>query len=279
MGVGLLSGALFVRKYVLTIGTLQISNLHITGSVKKNLKSEPNTAEFKVYNLSADHRKQIQSEGALTVQLEIGYDSGTSVVFLGDLRTSRPSEYDANGDIVSTIGGADGGKKHQTARVHVSHRKGTSTATVLQSLVTALGVLPGNSSAAIGQITSAGLGDRFTLGTVLSGSASREMSRILRSVGYTWSIQNGALQMLPLTKALSDTAILLEDFGPLIGSPSIDKDGVLTCKSLIIPDVFPGRYMVLNARDVKGQYRIQECNYDFDSEKDPWYITYKAKAY
>lgn len=269
---------LFDRRAILTIDTLQITDLDFTFTVKKDLKGKPNTADIKVWNLSEPHRNALEQMAAATVQLEAGYAGGTSVIFLGDLMTSSPSQYEG-ADIVSVVSSADGGKKHRSARIHVAHRKGATTRTILQSLVTALGVMPGNSAKSIAAIQASGVGDLFTLGTVLSGSAAQEMTRICRAVGWTWSIQNGALQMLQIGASLAGTAISVNQSTGMIGSPSIDKDGFLTCKSLIVPDVFPGRLMVLTSQRISGQFKIVETTHTGDRKGQSWYVEIKAKRY
>lgn len=270
-------GELYGRKAILTIDTLQVTASDIEFSVTKTLKPSPNKADIKVLNLSPDHIAVIESSPTATVQLEVGYVSGTSVIFLGDLQTSLTVR---NGnDSVTTLASADGGKKHRTARVQVSHKRGTPTATVLQSLVTALGVAPGNSAAAIGAIASAGFGDMFTLGTVLSGSAANEFTRILRAVGYSWSIQRGALQLLPVKQALAGTAIVLTPQSGLIGSPSVDKDGVMSCDCQIIPDIEPGRLVVVKSAHMQGQFRIEETAHAGATKGGNWQIGIKGKRY
>lgn len=265
------------RVCIATIGTLQVRNLAMSFKVKKDLKSKPNTCELKIRNLAEAHQAQIEENPNVAVQLEAGYESGTSVIFIGDLRTA-PTETDGTDD-VTTVSSGDGEKKHKTARVTKSHAKGATSAVVIKSLVDAIGVSPGNSASAISAITSSGVGELFTLGTALCGSAAREMTRILRAVGYTWSIQNGALQLLTTKQTVAGSAIKVDQTTGLIGSPSVDSDGVLSCKIQIVPDVFPGRLMVLQSKGISGQYRIEETEHTGDNYGSDWQIAVKAKPY
>ncbi len=244
-------------------------------SVKKTLKKAANTVDLKIHNLGKSSRSIIEQQIVTTVQLDAGYKDGTSTIFLGDLR-SHATEKDGT-DMVTRLACGDGEKAIQTSRVNLSMRKGSTTAQVLQSLAAALGVGPGNLAQALPKL--APFGDMFSLGTVLSGSAAREMTRVLSSVGFTWSIQNGALQILALKTALAGTALLLNAKTGLIGSPSVDKDGVLSCKCLMIPDVFPGRLMVLDGKRLQGQYRIEETTHAGDTHGTDWGIDIKAKRY
>lgn len=274
---------LYNRQYTITValpGTslgVQITGLKCVFSVKKNLKGTPNTVNLKIWNLSEVTRKAIQALPTCTVQIDAGYLDQVSTIFLGDVRThSTTIENDT--DWVTEMAAGDGEKAIQHARVSVSLRKGSSIQQVLTTLVAALGVDPGNTAQAVAQL--APYGSMFTMGTVLSGSASREMTRVLSSVGMNWSVQNGKLQILKIAAVVAGGALLLTPQSGLIGSPSIDKDGFLNCKVLMIPDTFPGRLCIIQSANVTGQFRIEETEHtgDTHSETD-WDISIKAKAY
>lgn len=274
-----MSDLLFDRRCILTIDTLQITGLATKFKVKKDLKGKPNTAEISVSNLSRDYQDTIAQAKVVTVQLEAGYKDNTSVIFLGDLRSGYTKREGL--DNVTTVSSGDGEKAHRTARVSVSHKRGATNADILRSLAGALGVGEGNLSSAISALTASGVGDLFTLGTVLSGSASTEMTRVCRSVGLTWSIQNGALQLLQISKATADSAILLDSTNGLIDSPSIDSKGVMKCKCLIQPDIFPGRLLVLVGKYLQGQFRIESTEHTGDTSTGAadWYVEITGKRY
>lgn len=119
----------------------------------------------------------------------------------------------------------------------------------------------------------------FSDGAVVSGSAFREMNFICSSLGLSWSIQDGKLQIIQLGKALDGKAILLSASTGMIGSPTVDTDGVLTVTMLLAPDVFPGRKLVLDSQRLKGQYRIEVCEYQGDTYEKDWYIKLTGKRY
>jgi len=274
---------LFNREYAITValpGTpvaVKISGLKCVFAVKKTLKSTPNTVTLKIHNLSETTRKAIQAMPTTTVQIDAGYTDQVSTIFLGDVRThSTIRENDT--ELITEMAAGDGEKAIQHARINVSLRKGSSISQVLTALVSALGVDPGNTAQAVAAL--APFGSMFTMGTVLSGSASRELTRILSSVGYSWSIQNGKLQVLSIKQALLGTALLLTPFTGLLDSPTIDKDGYLNCKTLMIPDVFPGRLCVLTSENLQGQFRIEETEHNGDTHSDgDWDISIKAKPF
>jgi len=279
---------LYARKAIVTIQTLQIQGanggdstgaggLDLKFSVKRNLKPQPNTCDLTVFNLNAAHRSQIEQLKTAKVQVEAGYENGTSVIFNGDLRTSL-SVWD--GPTVSTaLSSGDGEKAIRTARISVSVKKGSKTADVLRAIAAALGVGQGNLNAAVSKLTSAGFANLFTVGTVLTGSASREMTNVCRSSGLTWSIQNGALQLLPLRQFLDGTAIMLTPKTGMVGSPTVDNDGLMSVKMLMMPDVIPGRKIVIQSDRLQGQYRIEEVTTTGDTAGTDWYHDVKGKRY
>lgn len=279
---------LFARKAIITIDTLQIQGatggdaqgaggLDVKFAVKRNLKAQPNTCDLTIYNLNPDHRSQIEQKKTAKVQVEAGYQDGTSVLFVGDLRTAL-SVWEGP-DCITSLSSGDGEKAIQTARVKVSVKKNTNTGDILKALAAALGVGQGNLNSAVAKLQAAGVGSIFSMGTVLSGSASREMTNVCRSSGLTWSIQNGALQLLPLKTALDGVAINLTPQTGLIGSPTVDNKGVLSCKMLLMPDVFPGRKLVIKSDRLQGQYRIEEVNSSGNTSSTDWYHDIKGKRY
>jgi hypothetical protein len=211
-----------------------------------------------------------------TIQIDAGYVGGqSSTIFMGDVRTHNTVREGAN--LVTDMGAGDGEKAIQHARIVQSFHKGSTLPQILTALVTALGVDPGNTGQAIAKLTP--FGSMFTMGTVLSGSASREMTRVLSSVGYNWSVQNGKLQILAIKDIVAGVALSLTPFTGLLDSPTIDKDGYLNCKCLMIPDVFPGRLCVLTSESLQGQYRIEETTHAGDTHGQDWTIEIKAKPY
>jgi hypothetical protein len=268
---------LFRRKIRVVVDTIEITDLHMTVQVKKSLKPEPNTAELKIWNLNPDHRSYLEQRKTSTVLIEMGYVDGISTIFLGDLRNA--TSVDEGPDIVTSLTSGDGEKAIRSARINVSLKKDTKPDQVLRSVAESLGVNQGNLDQAIAQFTGQGIRNHFTQGTVITGSAYREMTNICKSFGLTWSVQNGALQILALRQTLENSAVRLAADTGLIGSPTVNKDGVVSAKMLLAPDVFPGRKLVLESARLKGQYRIESCQYTGDTAGNDWYIDLQGKRY
>lgn len=268
---------------------IESGSLRVGFSVSKNLKSEPNKANIKLFNLSPSHRQQLEAKlDGVAVTIEAGYHPNpdaapeTSRIFLGTLRTSTSVREGA--DIVTGLESSDGQKQVSTSRISKSFARGTTTDAVFRDLAKGIGVGEGNLEKALGAIKSkfSGAGNVFPGGTVLYGSAAKEMSRICTSLDLEWSIQDGKLQIFERGKALEAKAIVLSKDSGMIDSPTVDNKGVLTIKTLMIPDVFPGRALVLKGERLEGQYRIEETTHAGDSsqtEAGEFSITIKAKRY
>jgi hypothetical protein len=111
----------------------------------------------------------------------------------------------------------------------------------------------------------------YELGTVLSGVAHRELDRIVRSCGLTWSVQSGVLQLRRAGRALNTTAIRLSPQTGLIGSPSIDADGYVECTSLLNGATYPGRPVVLESRAINGGFQVRRVRHVGDTAGNDWY--------
>jgi hypothetical protein len=271
---------LFGRAWRITVDTIEITDLDCTFQVEKSLASgKPNTAEVKIWNLTEDQISHLENVKTPAVKIEAGYGDTLSTIFLGRLRTAN-TEDDGPADTVTTISSGDGEVQIQTARINKPIGKNTKAEDVIRELVKALGVGEGNLSQAVKDIQLTIGGQLFPEGGILSGSAAREMTGICRSVGLGWSIQDGKLLLLPLGKVLEGEALLVSPETGMIGSPTVDNNGIMTVKMLLIPDVFPGRKLVLESKRLKGQYRIETARYSGDtSGVGDWYVEVEGKRY
>ena len=64
---------LFGRRARIVIHRLVLEDLDIAFDVEKSLKRDPNTAEIRITNLNADHRRQLQEQAVVPLRLEAGY--------------------------------------------------------------------------------------------------------------------------------------------------------------------------------------------------------------
>lgn len=290
---------LFGRRLLLSLSTADPSNAfeetirlstdpiprRIVFKATKTWKKTPNTCEIEIYNLSDDLRHAIMHAKTPTLKLAAGYgaDNNLTQIFYGQTIYAKHEIKPASGDIVTTISTTDGGEKKQQARVHISFGPGTSTSTVLRRIVQELGIKPGNIDLAAREIDKGILSNLYASGITISGSAAEELGHVCRSVGYDYSIQDGALQLLKFGTARDQFAIVLDSDSGLVNSPTIDNKGVVTGQCLIFKagaglDLTPGRLIEIRSEFLTGQYILARCDFSGDNYAEDWYCTFEAVA-
>ena len=308
---------LFRRAYRLIIDTIEIAggdgvadSLDIDFKIEKTNRAEPNKAEIKIYNLNDDHRNELvrrfgsqvekSKRKPLRVELEAGYEGegNRGLIFAGDLRNlivKREGQ-----DFVTTISGADGGHAFKTGRISRAFGAGTSVSTVLRACVDALGIGTGNLSEFEAAAKLTALGTQFSHGTVLSGSAERELDHLVKAAGLEWSVQNGSLQLRRKGQPVQAKAYRLAADTGLVGVPFPEVDatvlpnasgkpnasktaarrsGLVNCKTLIIPSLAPGQKVDLDSEEFKGGYQIMEMAFQGQTFGNDWYIQSKVRPY
>lgn len=283
---------LFRRTWEVQVGTLLLAgdsvrkSLDLSFLVEKDTTRAPNSAQVRIFNLSSDHRRQIEETANLRLSISAGYEDGVARLFTGDVhvaesRRRRRAAKKKEGiqlaqegvDVLTTIEAQDAGRAYSTALIQRSFGPWTSLVEVMRGCVQAMGIGEGN-------LSSTGVPNTlYPEGTVVSGRAWRELDRLVRSAGLTWSVQDGVLQLLRGGTPLRQTAIRLTPDTGLIGSPATNVDRTVTCTALLIAGLDPGRQVVLSSSMVSGSYRIKRVVYQGDTAGSDWYAQLTLEAY
>lgn len=270
---------LFIHEYRLKVDTLLITGLHIAGEVAKHLKRTPNTCELSVSNLSRAHREQLEAlsshkakgKGKIQTSLEVGYPGQLELIFRGDLRHAASTK--DGGTWTTKIEGDDGGRSVLSARVNQAFPPGATVAQVAIACAKAMGVGVGNLPDVASQLrTRAGV--TYPNGTAISGQAPEELQGILASCGYTYSIQNGVIQVLKAGKALRGQAVLLTESTGLVSTPTVSPKGIVSAIGLIQPGLYPGAMVKIRSSTATGQYKIIQTKYALPD----WYAHLECKV-
>jgi hypothetical protein len=275
---------LYDRRYTITVDTIQFTDLDCHFKVDKTLKPAPNNCEVTVYNLTEDHRAQLeqvtpkgkQPTRGIPCEIVAGYKDGVSQVWLGDLRTAH-STYEDH-EWVTKLSAGDGEKGAAHARLQISYGPKTQIDVALRAMARAMGVGEGNLSKVVARLKMAGAAV-FPTGVTISGPVYRQMQQWAQSADLQLSIQDNALQFIDIGKALQGEALkLTHDTG--LREASVDNEGVLTAKIDMIPGVRMGGIVIVDSLTVKGQYQIQKgtCEGETDST-DTWGWTIQGKRY
>jgi hypothetical protein len=268
----LTSVPLFDRKYLLEVGDIATDEIDIDFRVTRSLKTKPNSMEIAIFNLNQENQQKLQQSKNLVARLTAGYKDRVGQIFFGEVRDVDSRHEGA--DWVTVLESGDGERARARGRINKSFAPGTRLSKVLKKLGKELpGVDQGNLVEALSTV-----GDpEFVNGVTVSGSAAREIDKLIKSAGLEWSIQDGAIQVLKAGEPLSDTAVVLTPETGLIGSPTVSAKGVLTCTALLNSDIVPGRQIVVKSRQVDGRYRAIRCDYDGSTTGDNWYVKIEGK--
>ena len=280
---------IFKRQWSLQIDDLLIQAttdkpdkvLEMEFNVSKSSTREPNTAEIAVYMLQKTNRDKIASSKDVTVTLKVGYEGqDLAQIFSGKSRHAY-NEWD-NGIVATKVECDDGGTSFRNAVVSASFGPDTSVLTVLKKAVESLGVGEGNLSD-IPSVTLRNGESTYRNGTAIHGRARNVVDRIVRSCGLRWSIQDGVFQLREAGKPIVTKAISLKSSTGLVGSPrrTENHDGkppVVEVDSLILPGFYPGKVIVLESREVEGNFRISTVAFT-GSSSGQWLAKLTMKEY
>jgi hypothetical protein len=248
--------------------------LRVAFKIEKSDGKEPNHSEITITNLSPDSRGKLQKKG-VKVTLEAGYDqTGVSKIFRGDARTIDHVRNEATWDTKIKCG--DGERAWRFARVNESFAAGTRAGAVLDYLAQQSGLQIGSVPSVVVNLTT-----QYDHGYVVSGRWSDEMDRLVKSIGYKWSVQDETLQVL-LPGAASKAAV--PEISPttgLIGSPEFGtpekkgKPALVKFKSLLMPTQ-PGARVKLKSDRYDGFVRVKKVSIEGDTHGGSWYTTYQG---
>lgn len=270
---------LYGRTCTIVVDDLRVTGLRVTFKVSKSLKKEPNTLDLKVYNLSADTRSRMQRTGA-KVLLVAGYVDNAAVIFAGDAR--RIDHAPDGADMVTSIDCGDGEQAYRFARFSKSFAPGAPISEVITAASKALGINAGNLSEQLAAGPYQKDSRAFAHGYTAHGRASAELDRLLTAYGLSWSIQDGALQVLRGAQPAQGSAVLLTSTTGLVGSPSFttpEKPGApvrLRFKALLQPTIRCGGVIDVRSLTVRGQFRVESLSYAGDTHGSDWFTEGEA---
>lgn len=257
-------------------GATIVDGLRVKFTIKKTLESSPNQSTVEVYNLSPTHRAAFQKKGT-KVYLQAGYKDTVRQIFSGDSR--RVENIQTGPDWVTKVTLGDGERAYRFARFSETFTPGATVETVVRSIAAAMKL---DATDAVAQ-TRAALGpgslDSFFSGYSFHGQASVALDSVLSSLGLTWSIQDGKLQVLAPGTALGGTVPLWSPSSGLIGSPAFGtstdekKPARLTAKNLLDPSVQCGGALRVETRSIKGQFKVHTLTHEGDTHGGDWMTT------
>lgn len=263
---------------------LDFSQFHIRFAITNGDVQTPKTANIRVYNVARDVALRAQKEFTQVV-LQGGYEGAPGVLFAGQvrqIRVGRENETDTFLDILA----ADGDVAYLQATMKETLSAGWTPTEMRDRLIKSMEPF----GVTAGQLVD--LPDtKSARATTLYGATRDFLRQLCQTYGLTWSVENGQLNMRPVTGMLGGTAIVLTSNTGLIGRPQQTIDGIMV-KCLIDPRIKPGSQVKIdnasvqeapiststNFRDVRptldsdGSYRVWAVAINGDTRGRDWYM-------
>lgn len=242
--------------------------------ITKTDRKTVNKATLTLFNLNATSRGRFELDRAF-IAIRAGYGDGIPpLLFVGDV-TDVVHRRDGS-DILTEVRAHDGRRAYQLAQVNKSYEPGTPNLLLLQEAVTAMGLPLGH----IANIPTR----QYMGGFVASGPARSILDDVCDSVEATWSIQDGALQILAKDSGTNDEAVVVRADTGLVGSVSRTKGPGKRAKRksgakwrmLMTPSLAPGRFALVDSEFVSGFYRVRKVTHSGASRDQDWFTEVEA---
>lgn len=245
-----------------------ITDLRVQFVVEKNLRSEPNTCDVTITNLSERSRSEAQAK-PLYARLDAGYAGNLERLFTGDLRWGVSTLDGVDWNTKLQLG--DGDRAFRFARVNRSFKGGVDARTAILETAHSMGLTAKFTPAAERELRA-----QFAGGLALTGPAQTELTRLLGPFGMSWSIQDGTLQILRAGEHRANAAIVISQDEGMIGSPEYGAPTkkhakpTLSVSTMLQPAIVPGGLIAVTARNVKGTFRVERVTHRGDTHGDDW---------
>lgn len=281
---------------------LSIKDLRMSFSIEKSLNETLNTSTIKIYNLSPDSRKTVETPNNALI-LKAGYadDKGALTIFVGIVRRTLTRREGA--DWVTELELDDGLIAYRDSKYSTTFKPGSSGLDVMRQVADQFGLPVLNMPE--------GLEDKtYPNGFSFVGRVRDAMNKVCNYMGCEWSIQNQEIQILKKGGSRARTALVVSQDSGMIGSPELEaktmseklaakqglttnSDGVVTVQSdkptatgktpkdrlevqgykvnmFLQPTVLPGDAIKIKARGVDNFFKVEKVTHQGDTHGPEW---------
>ncbi|WP_156453754.1 hypothetical protein [Methylobacterium sp. CCH5-D2] len=277
-------------------GTLDLSEFRVRFRITDPVVQTPRAAAIRITNLSDSTARSIPKRGG-RIALIAGYAGLYSQIFSGEVRArniGRESPTDTYVDIFAQ----DGLKPYQYASVSKSLPANSTGKDILDIVLEAMkpyGITAGNIPKILAQT-------KDPRAQVHFGMARDTMRRLAQSLGCTWLIRDGRLNVLPAGEALPGGPVVLNSNSGLIGRPLQTEQGIVG-RSLLNARIQAGHKVVIDERSIDlspfdlsvkgevnksepnlgtistdGTYKVSSVNHIGDTRGEAWYSEFVCNA-
>lgn len=283
-------GTFWTRQYRLVFPEINLEysdTLRMSFSIKKDLTSEPNEGNFKIWNLNPDNRKKIEKPDQ-RVDLYAGYRDNGGVVKMWAGNITQVVSKEEGQDITTEIKAGDGAMQLRDNWFSLNYPAGTAGDVIVKRIGQEMG-LP----VTFGEDAHFGT---FESGYSFMGIGRDALDAICYGSGVTWSIQNGVLQIILNGGTTTQQGLVLAPDSGLIGSPErivksnpkpdkdnpkqkkrketgkvkYEKKAGWRIKTLLVPTVNPGDAIKIESRLITGWFRVETITHSGDYRGGDW---------
>lgn len=259
----------YLRQASLIVGknngdALDLSQLRFSFEIRRGDLQTPNTADVRVYNVAqatADAIMQIKPAPEFTrVVIQAGYEGNFGVIFDGSIKQTRIGRENQT-DTYLDIMGADGDEAYNFSMSIFSIPAGSVPNNEISGIIENMAKY-GISS---GYIPNLG-GNPLPRGKVVYGMSRDELRNIARNTSTSWSIQDGKVNLIPLTAYKpAEIPVITSETG-MIGLPTQTQNGI-EIRALLNPQLKVGQLVKLDNASIQrlryGTSVLSEPTNDF----------------
>lgn len=288
----------YLREAKLLVGPdggegLDLSDFRFEFSVRRGDSETPNRADIRVFNLARDTANRIADE-YLRVVLSAGYSGASGLLFDGQLIQARQGR-ETPVDTTLELTCADGDKAYNFSFVNQTLAAGATDADVVAAALKSMGDY-GIKRGYIPDIE----GNAYPRGRVLMGRTREILRCTAKDLDMNWSIQDGALTLIPRTSFVPGEINVVTSQTGMIGLPTQMKNYILV-KMLLNPRIRIGSVIMLENDSIQryefglgirdlakngfdalsnrlnnpegkyGYYRVMVADHSGDSRGEGWY--------
>jgi len=228
---------------------VDLSELRFRFAVRRGDTQTPNTADIRVYNVSENTAQAIEKEFARVV-LQCGYDGNFGIIFDGQIKQVRRGR-ESTTDTFIDITAADGDSAYNFAISAITLEAGSTPNDHIDALLSSMA----KRGVGRGYIPDFA-GNPLPRGKVLFGMTRDELRKVAANTSTNWSIQDGKINMVPLTAYIPGEVPVLTAQTGVIGLPEQTQNGI-KLKTLLNPNLKIGQAVRLdNASIQRFRYNL-----------------------
>lgn len=244
---------------------LDFTGLRTKFVIEKTSESTPNKAKIEIYNLKESSRTFLEAK-EMRVILEVGYPKKIEGVASGNITKAFSRQEVPNW--ITTIESQDGQTELTENHIEESWSPGTPFQAMIAKGIEKLGLAKGPQVQAIAGAAAEGFS--------FSGTAKDMLDSFAQKFGFEWSVQDGAVQILPDKIPIPGVATVVSATSGLINNVVKTEKGI-EFSNLINGGIAPGKLIKVESIGVRGFYKVRKATLTGDTHGDEWFVMAEAE--